>query len=414
MFILVSRFLLFALAALDIESTIWRAISFALVVSFAVADLVTPIGNVYADLSCGIFTGTIILEASRYLLLTRPLEEFRHESDKFPAYQLPFMQRFFWLMNISPRGVGWSFKDDRTVSIDPRHRARGAFIVSRLRAAFVQYLFFEVAALYARTNPAFTNTASLGSQGYILRCLSVVVACSPFYALLCFGHSLLAVVAVATNLSEPQEWPYPFGLWEDAYTIRRFWARTWHQFNRYILTIFGPHRFNRRPWDETVDPTIRKPKEPWSRTYLRLCIAFALSALMHVAGDVALQFSIWAKHSPAGTLSSGKVYPPLVIGVSAPTFFLQPLGVLVEDGVIAVGKRFGVKTGTWTKIIGYAWVWLWMSFSVVPTLDGLKNAIQIASPGHEYGAGAGLLERTVGILFGVDLLSIMSSWFARL
>jgi len=56
------------------------------------------------------FMVPVLLEAMRYLLLTCPLEEFRHESDKVPAYQLPFVQRFFWVLSIFPRGIGWSFK----------------------------------------------------------------------------------------------------------------------------------------------------------------------------------------------------------------------------------------------------------------------------------------------------------------
>ncbi|KIM64492.1 hypothetical protein SCLCIDRAFT_15243 [Scleroderma citrinum Foug A] len=370
--------------------------------------LITRGGNGHSDYYHGSRTGMYLLETMRYLLLTRPLEEFRHESDKVPAYQLPFMQRFFWVIYISPRGFGWSFKDDRPIPV--RHRTRVAFIVSRLRMALAWYLLFDVTRLYTRANPVFSTGASVASQGYVLRCLNIIAwwiqVCGPLQ----FGHSLIAAFAVATNLSEPSTWPPLFGYWKDAYTIRRFWARTWHQILRYLLTIFGPHRYNCRPWDDT--PTTRKPKDPWARSYLRLCMAFVLSALLHAVADLAIQFRIWEQPLPAGTLSPDKVHHPFVIGVSSTVFLFQPLGVLVEGAVIEMGKYLGVKTGTGTKIIGYAWVWAWMSFTAVSSLDGLKNAMQIAYSTAQWGGGPTVVERVAGKVFGVDLPSVLSMWFA--
>jgi len=107
--LLVSRSLIFAFAfaALNLKSTVWRAIAFSFVISLAIASIRTENGPITS--ASGVALGFVVLEGLRYLLLTRPLEEFRHESDKVPAYQLPYMQRFFWLMSISPRGIGWSF-----------------------------------------------------------------------------------------------------------------------------------------------------------------------------------------------------------------------------------------------------------------------------------------------------------------
>ncbi|KAL4069082.1 hypothetical protein J3A83DRAFT_3474598 [Scleroderma citrinum] len=389
LFLLISRSLLFAFTALGLESVVWRAVCFAIVLCFALADTPsTRTGNGYFDYMMGTNLGMTVLQGMHHLLLRRPLEEFRHESDKVPAYRLPFVQRFFWIASISHRGIGWSFKDDHPIPVDPRHRTRRAFIISRLRTAFAFYWLFEAAHLYTRANPVFSTEASLALQGYILQCVNVIAFLSYPYAYLNCCHSLVAVVAVATNLSQPQTWPYLFGYWKDGYTIRRFWARTWHQICRHLVTIFGPHRYNQRPWDEnpTKDPSIRKSKEPWLRAYLRICNAFLCSALLHVCGEFVLQFSIWENHISSGSLSPTRVYPPFVMGVSAPLFLFQPLGVLVEEAVIAVGKRLGVKTGMWTKLIGYAWVWVWMSLSTISSLDGLKNAVHVASPIHEWGA----------------------------
>lgn len=141
-------------------------------------------------------------------------------------------------------------------------------------------------------------------------------------------------------------------------------------------------------------------------------MAFVLSALLHAVADLAIQFRIWEQPLPAGTLSPDKVHHPFVIGVSSTVFLFQPLGVLVEGAVIEMGKYLGVKTGTGTKIIGYAWVWAWMSFTAVSSLDGLKNAMQIAYSTAQWGGGPTVVERVADKVFGVDLPSVLSLWFA--
>ena len=172
------------------------------------------------------------------------------------------------------------------------------------------------------------------------------------------------------------------------------------------VTIFGPHRYNRRPWEDASDPSTRKLKDSVARISFRLWNAFFCSALLHVTGDIPLQFRIWGQ-------STNKGNHPFVIGVSASLFLLQPLGVLVEEVVIHVGKYLGMKMGTETKIIGYAWVWIWLSFSAVPSLDGVINAMRIAYPTPLWGDGPTVIER-VGKVFGIDLLSVISSWFIGL
>lgn len=37
-------------------------------------------------------------------------------------------------------------------------------------------------------------------------------------------YSLFGAVAVGLNIVEPEFWIKPYGLWADAYTVRRFWG----------------------------------------------------------------------------------------------------------------------------------------------------------------------------------------------
>ncbi|KAI6013228.1 hypothetical protein EDC04DRAFT_718375 [Pisolithus marmoratus] len=321
-------------------------------------------------------------------------------------------------MSNSPRGVQWSFQAERSIiPVDARHRSRTSFIASRLRWFLSNYLLMEAATLYMRCNPVFLSKASVTSQGYILQCFNVAAIPCQLAAVLTCIHSALAILAVGAGLDEPQAWPQPFGHWRNAYTIRKFRGKTWHQFARHDLTLFGPHRPKRNPWDPggTEDSSAGKQeeREPWATKYRRLCHTFICSAFMHCCGDVVLQFREWADFS--STSASGMMDVPNVIGYSAVYFLLQPVGVLVEDAVAEVGRRMGLKEGTWTRIVGYAWVWVFTSFSLVFTVDGLKNAAQIAYPtGEGMGIRTTLIEVIANRALGIQLAPVLSSWLSSM
>ncbi|KAI5988923.1 hypothetical protein EDC04DRAFT_2912304 [Pisolithus marmoratus] len=419
--LLVARTLLLIFAALNFRSTTWRLISCSVVVALLAADMpLIHTGDMVFDHLLGTILGVTILRSVRILLLVRPLEEYRHESDRVPAYRLPFIQRFLWLfkMACSPRGIGWSFMaENSVVPVDLCHRTRASFITSRLRWFFSHYLLLEAATLYTNYNPVFLSEASVTSQGFIMQCLNVVAFPCQAYAILTCIHCALAVVAVGANLSEPQAWPQPFGHWKNAYTIRKSWGKVWHQMFRHDLTLFGPHRPKcNNPWDlvRSEHPSASKPRErePWATAYRRLCYAFICSAFVHVCGDIVLQFRVWSKISSTG--ASGTMDTPNLIGYSAPYFFLQPVGVLVEDAVMEVGKRMGLREGAWTRMVGYVWVWMFTGLSSAFTLDGLIAAFRIGQrAGEGIGAKATLIEIIADRLFGVQLAPVISSWLSH-
>lgn len=95
-----SRILILVFAALNFKSVSWRLVACSVVVVVLVADLpFARTGNRKLDYMLGAALGTTALETIRFLLLVRPLEEYRHEMDEVPAYQLPFIQRCFWLFH---------------------------------------------------------------------------------------------------------------------------------------------------------------------------------------------------------------------------------------------------------------------------------------------------------------------------
>ena len=115
-FFAVAQSLLRVFVAINIEPTILRAVACSVVICLIVVDIPDArIGNGVCDYMMGATMASGILDSIHFLLLTRPLEDIRHESDKLPAYQLPFIQRYAWVSSITPRGIGWSFGVSRTL-----------------------------------------------------------------------------------------------------------------------------------------------------------------------------------------------------------------------------------------------------------------------------------------------------------
>jgi hypothetical protein len=92
------------------------------------------------------------------------------------------------------------------------------------------------------------------------------------------------------------------------------------------------------------------PKGSKLSSYTQLYVGFFISALIH---EVA---SIFAAHRDLGDMR----------------FFLsQAVAITFEDIVIAIAKRLGwQRGGPAAKLVGYLWVFAWLSYSLRPWIDG--------------------------------------------
>ncbi|KAG6328925.1 hypothetical protein ID866_10164 [Astraeus odoratus] len=320
-------------------------------------------------------------------------------------------------MSTTGRGIGWSFEDKHcTHPVDPRHRTRATFIASRLHRIFALCILWDATVAFNHCSPAFLSgiPVSIIEQGYFLRGTNGLFFFLSGYASIAICYNTLAVVAVATNLHQPTLWPPPFGHLKDAYTIRNFWGRVWHQFMRYRLTVFGPHLCGKHRMRDSTSSTgssVQNGSESWVRSYCRICNAFICSAVLHMCGDAILQIKIW-KNGIANPLSS----IPVVIGFSAPFFLLQPVGILIEDGGMVLGRRLGLKASTWTKVVGYVWVLTWMTITLPHFLNDMKAASRVAYPSLYERNRASIDTSVIGKFArrccGIDLESFLSSWLA--
>lgn len=87
--------------------------------------------------------------------------------------------------------------------------------------------------------------------------------------------------------------------------------------------------------------------------YLQNCVAFAITAMIHVAGDYSLLGKWWQ-------------------GGALRFFFLQAVGITVETIVIDIAKWLSIR-GSW-HYLGYAWVILWFTYTVPDWMDPLYRA----------------------------------------
>ncbi|KIK45418.1 hypothetical protein CY34DRAFT_78074 [Suillus luteus UH-Slu-Lm8-n1] len=298
----------------------------------------------FVDYFIGMAISGIAMDAIHMTLLVRPLHIFRHQEQTQSAHELPWPKRFIWAAQLcgSPRGVGWNHQVKNLT--EHSAKSRQEFVLSRLTSAARHFMWFDLAQFYIKHNPAYKSAAAFASQNFTRR----ILACSGYLVFYyCMGviiHSLIMAFAVSCTSSKPSSWPDFFGKWEDAYTIRRFWGRTWHQFLRRFLTPFGKKMASFLGF---------KPGTNGS-SYTQLYTAFFISGIAHVGGDAVLNSSR--------------------LGVSFPFFIYQALAITLEDMVIAAARRAGVTETKWTRKMGYVWVACWFIVTATPWVTAVGVA----------------------------------------
>ena len=111
-------------------------------------------------------------------------------------------------------------------NIPPQPRqTRFQFIFSKV-AHLSWYIFlYDLAQTIMDVNPLFAPTSEQGpwhirSEALMIDIFKTLVFMTRTYAIVVVSYEVLAVVAVATFISEPKYWPAYVGRWSDAYTVR--------------------------------------------------------------------------------------------------------------------------------------------------------------------------------------------------
>ncbi|MBE3046076.1 membrane bound O-acyl transferase family-domain-containing protein [Candidatus Bathyarchaeota archaeon] len=224
---------------------------------------------------------------------------------------------------------------------------------------FWQYLVLDLVDATMAAQPPEEQQAAYGNgQEYVLFTatkeqlvtrLLTSVAGSFFIGRLImdFIYRAMSLVAVGTGISEPADWPPFFGRMRDAYTIRYFWGRFWHQWLR------GPLSATSLFISRVVLGLPRRSLLEW---YSNVFMTFTLSAAVHVANDV-----IAGKGIEIGTIVQFQGF--------AVAMLIEDAAQALYSRVFRTGKSADSKekrpTPAWQLAVGYLWVQV-VLFVVVP------------------------------------------------
>ncbi|KAM0801166.1 membrane bound O-acyl transferase family-domain-containing protein [Usnea florida] len=263
-----------------------------------------------------------------------------------------FSSRFSFGQKVSGtvrgEGTSWEVKDvPHFSSGDPQWIPSPiVFIVWRL-AIIVSCFFLNEYVMDARLAvdhdlmlpshiPFLTRIGEITQHEVVARLIVGVCTWTSGYCLMQILFACPALIAVCFKPSAVALCRPAFGSIQDAYTVRGFWGKFWHQ--NLTLNLLGPARFI------TYD-VLRLPRTGLIQRYTLIFFIFFVSSCFHLVGDLASIPS-----SQSGALRF---------------FTAQACGIMLEDGVQEIYRRIrgGAKPALWSKIAGYFWVLAFLSWS---------------------------------------------------
>ncbi|KAF8248970.1 hypothetical protein K440DRAFT_228929 [Wilcoxina mikolae CBS 423.85] len=267
----------------------------------------------------------IALNASTLFLLSDPYSLHLVGQKPFPL--LPPRKKLEWALNLqlSSRGIGWNW--EVPYLRPPLATTRGGFVVAAGKRLARLVLLREVAVWllhYAERTEGWKGRLPL-AVGQI--CWSIITMEMPWLV------AMIVLVGTGMVWGDPKmARPLMGGVW-DVYTVRRFWGRGWHQTLRRVLQSHGRY----------LCGVFGAKKGGALSNYTQVFTAFTLCGIGHWFGNYAVD--------------------PTRMWVWTMVFFVGQGGaIMVEDFVIAVGQRCGVKDGGLVRMLGRVWVVGWFVF----------------------------------------------------
>ncbi|KAF2149883.1 hypothetical protein K461DRAFT_314958 [Myriangium duriaei CBS 260.36] len=276
----------------------------------------------------------------------------------------------------SPRGVNWSHEvkgiSALREKVAPSSRSR--YVITRVWNLL--YYLAIVAAQQRWRDHMFQdwtaeNPTGITEYSWIFQVVVTWAHGMAAFAIIAASYTFIAVLFVGLGFSKPKDFPGYFGEWKNAYTIRRFWGRVWHQGLRHIFSSAS----------DTLLKAMNIAPHTFASRYTQLFTAFILSALLHELA------AILCCREDCGELF----------------FFIgQAIIIFAEDHIVDLGRyilghdsmdaRTGLKSGTamdkpkepsryssptqsaaqpawYWRAIGFIWVFAWFSYSLRLYID---------------------------------------------
>jgi len=278
------------------------------------------------------------------MLLINDVAEFRLVGQKTPTNDLTLFQRYKWALRLltAPRAIGWAHEPRHVLpEHPPENQRRWDFLKKQSLSVLTYFIITDIVHTSIALYPPFQrNGISLASGIYPIRLLNTALFFARIWAHMSFYYTLTSVVAVALHITEPSEWPPLFGRWSDAYTVNRFWSRTWHQVFRRVLSTHGGF---------VTYKVLKLRKGTLLANIAYRYAAFLVSAVIHAVSDYGMfREEFWEK---SGTLN----------------FFLLHATVVNFESEMAKILKF--KPTPLLRRLGYLWTILWFVHTLPPFAD---------------------------------------------
>ncbi|RPA80448.1 hypothetical protein BJ508DRAFT_362631 [Ascobolus immersus RN42] len=279
------------------------------------------------------------------------------------------LQKLRWMMDYftSFRGIGmnWEvkglpaarvYRNRLHFCIDQIARA-GAYTLVSLVAQGLYLVIVDGEQVYGTPMP------NRVTGGLIILVITVTTMLQMQYA--------AALVTVVLGIYSEDSWRPVMGKWGDLYSVRRLWARVWHQNMRAIGS---------RPADHLIAQLGIKRKSAEGRAIAR-AMAFGITALTHGAGCFTFNAS------DGGWIGY---------------FAMQWLMTEVEEGLSEVydwcvgrrGKDRERPREWWEKLFGFVWTMTWFAFMNLQVIEG---AVKIGDKGFQSRTFVPLWESILGM-----------------
>ncbi|OCH84033.1 hypothetical protein OBBRIDRAFT_786684 [Obba rivulosa] len=307
-------------------------------------------GSLLRDYGMGLTTLARLLSVTQLTWLTDALQ-FHHRSNGIALGSLSLLKRIYSGLCLlhTPRGVGWNCQVANIPS--PRDEPRWTFVFTQVKHVVRILLLLDLARSFMYFSPVFSLTGvearSIASQGYLMCIVNYIAWGTLTYTSMALPYHLLSAGHVALGLSGSTDWPDMFGSWSDAYTVRRFWGRTWQQTMRRWITAYG----------KFACQVLNLKPGSLASSYIQLYVGFIASGIMHTLG---------------GNTMVGREF----LGASFSFYLFQAVGITFEDAVIGIARHLGITGMTrLRRALGYVWVWaVWFPLTAPICIDWALRA----------------------------------------
>lgn len=241
---------------------------------------------------------------------------------------------------------------------------RNYFLLRTLAVIATSYILLDfinsmndpaIAAKYLGLDkiPLFHRLHEVSVEELVIRSFTVLAAGIGLNCVQGGIYNTCALVAVALNFSNPEDWPPFYGSPCDAYTLRSFWKYGSDSLNLCITLMQNSvfwHQTNARKFASiahyTVHDLFNLSRGTSLARYLRILVAFSSSGVMHLLDDLASGVTL----QDSGAMSF---------------FLVQVLGLIVEDVVIRAYRSSTARiTRTAERSLGFLWVSIFLTWSV--------------------------------------------------